>query len=154
MTGSIRGGTAMLAAALITWVITALGGPYLLAVWLIEYDPDFQHAAATRLPVSVVSGHVLFAVGGLVLRALNLITGQEGLHLGHDRRSGPGRHARAYDGGALDRGLPDPDAAGFRRGDPGSIRSPSLLAGCQAPPAGSGRQAPLARAPARPGPVS
>jgi hypothetical protein len=60
--------------ALITWIITALGGLYLLAIWLIEYDPDFQRAAATRLPVPVVSGHVLFAVGGLVIWLMYLIT--------------------------------------------------------------------------------
>ena len=60
--------------ALITWIVTALGGLYLLAIWLIEYDPDFQRAAATRLPVPVVSGHVLFAVGGLVIWLMYLIT--------------------------------------------------------------------------------
>jgi hypothetical protein len=60
--------------ALITWIVTALGGLYLLAIWLIEYDPDFQRAAATRLPVPVVSGHVLFAVGGLVVWVLYLAT--------------------------------------------------------------------------------
>jgi hypothetical protein len=60
--------------ALITWTVTALGGLYLLAIWLIEYDPDFQHAAATRLPVPVVCGHVLFAVGGLASWVMYLIT--------------------------------------------------------------------------------
>jgi hypothetical protein len=60
--------------AFITWIVTALGGLYLLAIWLIEYDPDFQRAAATRLPVPVVSGHVLFAVGGLVIWLMYLIT--------------------------------------------------------------------------------
>ncbi|MGN6793196.1 MAG: hypothetical protein ACTHJW_12505 [Streptosporangiaceae bacterium] len=60
--------------ALIAWSITALAGLYLLAIWLIEYDPDFQHAAATRLPVPVVCGHVLFAVGGLVMWVMYLIT--------------------------------------------------------------------------------
>jgi hypothetical protein len=63
--------------ALITWIITALGGLYLLAIWLIEYDPDFQRAAATRLPVPVVSGHVLFAVGGLVIWLMYLITDED-----------------------------------------------------------------------------
>ena len=63
--------------ALITWIVTALGGLYLLAIWLIEYDPDFQRAAATRLPVPVVSGHVLFAVGGLVVWLLYLITDKD-----------------------------------------------------------------------------
>lgn len=60
--------------ALIAWSVTALVGLYLLAIWLIEYDPDFRHVAATRLPVPVVSGHVLFAVGGLVCWVLYLIT--------------------------------------------------------------------------------
>lgn len=60
--------------AFITWIITALGGLYLLAIWLIEYDPDVQRAAATRLPVPVVSGHVLFAVGGLIVWLMYLIT--------------------------------------------------------------------------------
>jgi hypothetical protein len=64
----------MAVVALFTWVVTALGGLYLVAIWLIEYDPDFQHAAATRLPVPVVFGHVLFAVAGLVLWVLYLIT--------------------------------------------------------------------------------
>jgi hypothetical protein len=60
--------------ALIAWSITALAGLYLLAIWLIEYDPDFQHAAATRLPVPVVCGHVLLAVGGLACWVTYMIT--------------------------------------------------------------------------------
>ena len=60
--------------ALITWIITALGGLYLLAIWLIEYDPDFQRAAATRLPIPVVSSHVLLAVGGLIVWIMYLVT--------------------------------------------------------------------------------
>jgi hypothetical protein len=63
--------------ALITWIVTALGGLYLLAIWLIEYDPDFQRAAATRLPVPVVSAHVLFAVGGLIVWLMYLITDKD-----------------------------------------------------------------------------
>ncbi len=60
--------------ALATWVITALGGLFLLAIWLIEYDPDFQTAAATRLPIPVISSHVLLAVGGLVVWVMYLLT--------------------------------------------------------------------------------
>jgi hypothetical protein len=63
--------------ALITWIVTALGGLYLLAIWLIEYDPDFQRAAATRLPVPVISAHVLFAVSGLVVWLMYLITDED-----------------------------------------------------------------------------
>ena len=60
--------------ALFTWIVTALGGLFLLAIWLIEYDPDFQRAAATRLPIPVISGHVLCAVSGLVAWILYLVT--------------------------------------------------------------------------------
>src|SRR5258708_39286767 len=54
----------------LTWLITASAGLYLLAIWLIEYDREFQSAAATRLPVPVISAHVLLAVGGLAVWAL------------------------------------------------------------------------------------
>jgi hypothetical protein len=50
--------------ALTAWAVTALAGLYLLAIWLIEYDPDFQHAAATRLPVLVVCGLTVLGAGG------------------------------------------------------------------------------------------
>ncbi len=52
--------------ALIAWLTTAGAGLYLLAVWLIEYDRDFQRAAATRLPIPVLGGHALLAVAGLL----------------------------------------------------------------------------------------
>jgi hypothetical protein len=52
--------------ALITWVTAAGAGLYLLSIWLIEYDKEFQAAAATRLPPPVVAAHVLLAAGGMV----------------------------------------------------------------------------------------
>jgi manganese efflux pump family protein len=58
--------------ALAIWITTAGGGLYLLSIWLIEYDKDFQSAAATRLPPLVLASHVLFAVGGLVVWAAYL----------------------------------------------------------------------------------
>ena len=61
-------------AALFTWIITASAGLYLLTIWLIEYDREFQSAAATRLPVPVISAHALLAVAGLVVWAGYLIT--------------------------------------------------------------------------------
>jgi manganese efflux pump family protein len=61
-------------AALITWLSTAGVGLYLLAVWLIEYDREFQAAAPTRLPIPVISGHALLAVTGLVLWMAYLFT--------------------------------------------------------------------------------
>ena len=61
-------------AALLTWIITAGAGLYLLTIWLIEYDGEFQSAAATRLPVPVISAHALLAVAGLGVWGVYLIT--------------------------------------------------------------------------------
>lgn len=65
--------------ALVTWMSTAGGGLYLLAVWLIEYDREFQTAARTRLPVPVISSHALLAVTGLVIWGAYLFTDDEPL---------------------------------------------------------------------------
>jgi hypothetical protein len=53
--------------SLITWITAAACGLYLVSIWLIEYDKDFQSVAATRLPAPLLAGHVLVATGGLVL---------------------------------------------------------------------------------------
>jgi hypothetical protein len=53
--------------ALFSWITTAGGGLYLLAIWLIEYDKDFQAVTATRLPPPVLGGHVTLAGGGLLV---------------------------------------------------------------------------------------
>ena len=45
-----------------------------LKAWSVKADPDFQHAAATRLPLPVVCGQVLFAVGGFLSWVMYLIT--------------------------------------------------------------------------------
>jgi len=52
---------------LITAVVAAGFGLYLLSIWLIEYDRDFQAQAATRLAPPLLAGHVLAAVTGLLL---------------------------------------------------------------------------------------
>jgi hypothetical protein len=65
--------------ALIAWLCTVSMGLYLLAIWLIEYDREFQSAAATRLPVPVIGTHALLAFGGLAVWALYLITDRSGL---------------------------------------------------------------------------
>jgi hypothetical protein len=65
--------------ALIAWLCTVSLGLYLLAIWLIEYDREFQSAAATRLPVPVIGTHALLAFGGLAVWALYLITDRSGL---------------------------------------------------------------------------
>jgi hypothetical protein len=64
-------------AALLTWIMTAAGGLYLLTIWLIEYDREFQSVAATRLPVPVISSHALLAVTGLGLWAIYLLTDRD-----------------------------------------------------------------------------
>ena len=69
----------MTLAALIAWVITASGGLYLLTIWLIEYDREFQSAAATRLPVPVIGLHALLAIIGMAVWTFFLITGRPGL---------------------------------------------------------------------------
>ena len=51
--------------ALSTWLVTAFAGLYLLTIWLIEYDIGAPGGAVTRLPRTVISGHVLLAVSGL-----------------------------------------------------------------------------------------
>ena len=53
--------------ALITWFVTVFAGLYLLAVWLIEYDVGAPGGAVSRLPRTVISGHVLLAASGLVV---------------------------------------------------------------------------------------
>jgi hypothetical protein len=59
--------------ALVIWLITAGGGLYLLAVWLIEYDREFQTATATRLPIPVIGTHALLAVTGLAVWSAYLV---------------------------------------------------------------------------------
>jgi hypothetical protein len=65
--------------ALIAWLATAGAGLYLLAVWLIEYDRDVQSAAATHLPIPVISAHALLAVGGLVVWSAYLFLDEQKL---------------------------------------------------------------------------
>ncbi len=60
-------------AALISWLVTAFVGLYLLAVWLIENDVTSK-ATASRLPGPVILGHVLLALTGLVVWVFYLLT--------------------------------------------------------------------------------
>jgi hypothetical protein len=66
-------------AALFTWMITIFAGLVLLIIWIIEYDPEFQSATATRLPVPVISAHALLGLGGLMLWIGYLVEDQERL---------------------------------------------------------------------------
>ena len=66
-------------AAMLSWVMTAAGGLYLLTIWLIEYDREFQSVAATRLPVPVISTHALLAIIGMGVWAVYLLTDSDSL---------------------------------------------------------------------------
>jgi hypothetical protein len=65
--------------ALFTWMVTILAGLVLLIIWIIEYDSEFQTAAATRLPVPVISAHALLGLGGLMLWIGYLLLNQKRL---------------------------------------------------------------------------
>jgi len=65
--------------ALLTWIVTAGVGLYLLSIWLIEYDREFQSVAATRLPPAVLTSHVVLALGGLFVWIGYVIVDQERL---------------------------------------------------------------------------
>ena len=76
---SVRDEIQMNVAALFTWMVTILAGLILLVIWIIEYDREFQTAAATRLPVPVISAHVLLGMGGLMLWVSYLVIDEERL---------------------------------------------------------------------------
>jgi manganese efflux pump family protein len=63
----------MSVAGLITWILAACFGVYLLFIWLFEYDKDLRYAARTRLPPPVLAGHAAVAVGGLIIWIAYLI---------------------------------------------------------------------------------
>jgi hypothetical protein len=65
--------------ALFTWMATAGVGLYLLSIWLIEYDKEFQSVAATRLPPAVLTAHVVLALAGLFLWIGYVIVDQDRL---------------------------------------------------------------------------
>lgn len=71
----------MSAAASFTWIATVVFGLVLLVIWLMEYDRDLQSAAATRLPVPVISAHALLGVGGLMVWVLYLVGDEKRLAL-------------------------------------------------------------------------
>ncbi|MFC4907021.1 hypothetical protein [Actinomadura gamaensis] len=54
-------------AALVTWLVTAVGGFYMLGVWISRGGVRQQRDGSTRLPAPVVFGHFLLAAAGLVL---------------------------------------------------------------------------------------
>ena len=63
-------------AALIAWVVTALGGFVLLGRWL---QAGGQKPGASRLPAPVVFGHFLLAAAGLVVWIIYVVSDSSGL---------------------------------------------------------------------------
>ncbi|WP_336048103.1 hypothetical protein [Streptomyces sp. CA2R101] len=61
-------------AALIAWVITALGGFYMLGTWLSRGGAK---GGSSRLPVPVVFGHFALAAAGLVVWIVYLIADKD-----------------------------------------------------------------------------
>jgi len=64
-------------AALITWVITALGGFYLLYTWISRGGP--RKPSTSHFPPALIFGHFSLAAIGLVLWIIYVITDSEAL---------------------------------------------------------------------------
>lgn len=54
-------------AALVAWVVTALGGFYLLGMWIARGGVRQQQSGTSRLPAPVIFGHFTLAAAGLVV---------------------------------------------------------------------------------------
>ena len=61
-------------AALITWVVTALGGFVLLGTWISRGGMRQREAGASRFPPGLIFGHFLLAAAGLLLWIVYLAT--------------------------------------------------------------------------------
>jgi hypothetical protein len=66
-------------AALITWVITALGGFVLLGTWLSRGGLRARDSGASRFPPGLIFGHFLLAATGLVIWIIYVITDADAL---------------------------------------------------------------------------
>jgi hypothetical protein len=60
-------------AALITWLITALGGFYLLGSWISRGGVAQQRTGTSRLRAPLIFGHFLLAAIGLVVWIIYLV---------------------------------------------------------------------------------
>jgi|SRR5689334_20959824 hypothetical protein len=66
-------------AALIAWLVTAVGGFYLLGTWLARGGVRQQEARTSRFPVPVIFGHFLLAAAGLVVWIIYVAVGKTAL---------------------------------------------------------------------------
>jgi len=69
----------MKVAALITWIITALGGFYLLSTWISRGGLRQQQTGVTRFRTPLIFSHFLLAATGLVVWIIYLIAGGKAL---------------------------------------------------------------------------
>ncbi|HEY7484159.1 MAG TPA: hypothetical protein VH912_06805 [Streptosporangiaceae bacterium] len=66
-------------AALITWIVTAIGGFTLLSVWLRRGGLQQQAARATSFRSGLIFSHFLLAAAGLVLWLVYVVTDTDSL---------------------------------------------------------------------------
>lgn len=66
-------------AALVAWVVTALGGFVMLGQWIRRGGLRQQRSGATRFSAGLVFSHFGLAAGGLVVWIAYLLTGQDRL---------------------------------------------------------------------------
>jgi hypothetical protein len=66
-------------AALVAWVVTALGGFVMLGQWVSRGGLRQQRSGATRFPAGLMFSHSGLAAAGLVIWIIYLITGTSGL---------------------------------------------------------------------------
>ena len=66
-------------AALIIWIVTALGGDVLLGTWLSRGGLRAREAGASRFPPGLIFGHFLLAATGLVVWIIYVITDTDAL---------------------------------------------------------------------------
>lgn len=66
-------------AALVFWVITALGGFVLLGTWIRHGGLKQQQSGTTRFPAPVIFGHFALAAAGLVLWIIYVLVDSDAL---------------------------------------------------------------------------
>jgi hypothetical protein len=66
-------------AALITWLVTALGGFYMLGTWISRGGLRQQRTGESRLPAPVLFGHFALAAAGLVVWIIYLVADTKAL---------------------------------------------------------------------------
>jgi hypothetical protein len=66
-------------AALVAWIVTALGGFVLLARWISGGGLRQQQTRTTRFPAPLVFGHFLLAAAGLVVWIVYLAADKDAL---------------------------------------------------------------------------